>query len=494
MDQRRTASGARRSGDDYQDLVAAESFIRVLEHPSRYRWVKLEAKEAGKLDDILVLRTDGSVEATQVKYSVDALADNVAWTWQRLLDKKDEQTNSLLQDWQESVEVLDSRYGNTVPRLVSNRQAGPDLYLMADGRADADRTRPEDLATVREQLGEATDEFLERLTFQVDNQDLGDLEEVLFRRFEELGLSVENWLRFKDRIRAWIRGDGLTESGELRVDDIRNACGWRRLRRLPQGLEVPEDFTLPDDGFHADFIQQVSGSSGESFVLVAGPGVGKSTYLSYVVDELRNSGLPVVRHHYSLAVVEDGQERLDARRVAESLMAEIANQVGSDVGALGTQNPDPDAIRSWLTAVGAELLADGSGIVVVVDGLDHVWRETGSNEALRKLFGQLLPPPEGVTIVIGTQPVEDKQLPPALLKQVPKEQWIELPHFDTGAIAEWLLSHQDRMPRPFDEEHAERLRRDAAAALHSKTNGHPLLMRFAVEKIAGDNEYLGMMI
>ena len=63
MRQRRTRTGARRSGDDYQDLVAAKALLRILKHPSRYLWVKFEAREAGTLDDVLVLRTDDVVEA-----------------------------------------------------------------------------------------------------------------------------------------------------------------------------------------------------------------------------------------------------------------------------------------------------------------------------------------------------------------------------------------------------------------------------------------------
>ena len=85
MRQRRTRTGARRSGDDYQDLVAAKALLRILKHPSRYLWVKFEDREAGTLDDVLVLRTDDVVEASQVKFSTDALRPGDPLTWEKLL-------------------------------------------------------------------------------------------------------------------------------------------------------------------------------------------------------------------------------------------------------------------------------------------------------------------------------------------------------------------------------------------------------------------------
>ena len=141
MAQKQTRTGARRSGDDYQDLVTAKALLGVLKHPSRYRWVKLEAREAGKLDDILVFRTDGVVEATQVKFSTDTLRPGDPWTWEKLLNQP-KGKNSLFQHWCESVASLDGRYGATEPRLFSNRLAGEDLPLTTSGHIDRIRTAP----------------------------------------------------------------------------------------------------------------------------------------------------------------------------------------------------------------------------------------------------------------------------------------------------------------------------------------------------------------
>ena len=489
MTQRRTRTAARRAGDDYQDLVAAEALLHVLKHPSRYRWVKLEAREAGRLDDVLVLRNDDTVEATQVKFSTDALRAGDQWTWDRLLEQRDGRP-SLIQLWHDSVLLLDEAYSSTEPRLVSNRQPGDDLVLTGDGHVDVDRTRPQDLDRLRAQLGEHADDFLRRFRFDVDEQDLAGLDERLLAGAESLGLTESNWLALKDAIRRWIRGEGLNETGEIRIEDVRFACGWRQLVPLPQDLGIPPDYTLPLPEFHDDFLARVGQGSGSVVVLTAEPGLGKSTYLSYLVRHLRDRGQATVRHHYALRGDSDRPERLDARRVAESLLADIVTELDSYIEDQPVRNPDPDTLHVTLQDIGSRLANEDKSLVVVIDGLDHVWRARRSHQELRKLFDLLLPAPPGVVLVIGTQPVEDQQLPPSLLQFAPRAGWIELPRLDERAISEWLVHHQDLMPGNWHQRSRGWHRSQLAAALHGRTGGHPLLMRYTIEQMAAKGERL----
>ena len=489
MGQKQTRTGARRSGDDYQDLVAAKTLLGLLRHPSRYRWVKFEAREAGKLDDVLVLRADGIVEATQVKYSTDALRPGDSWNWATLLEQ-DRGRSSLIQKWCESVVRLDETYGGSEPRLVSNRRAGDDLLLTSSGLVDTDRTDPDVLESIRSQLGEHTDNFLERFRFDLDEQDLPDFEENLLRQFKASGLSEANWLSFKDSIRSWIRNEGLPKAGEIGIADVRAACGWHQLSPLPQYLEIPDDYTLPHQDFHDAFLERVEHDDEATIVLTAGPGVGKSTYLSYLVEGLRDLGRPVVRHHYSLQAGIDRWERLESRRIAESLMANIEVELAPYLDGLVSQNPNPDALRDWLCEVGSQLKSEGRCLVVVIDGLDHVWRMTESHIELRKLFDHLIPVPVGITLVVGTQPVEDRQLPPSLLQVTPRDRWIQLPRLDEQAIKEWLGHYSDLMPAEWLKSDRDRFLFDLASSLLQRTAGHPLLLRYSVQRIASRGDLL----
>lgn len=491
MRQYRTRTGARRSGDDYQDLVAAEALLRLLRHPSRYHWIKFEAREAGRLDDVLVLRADGTVEASQVRYSTDPLGSDDPWTWQKLLEQSNGRP-SLIEAWHESVVKLDELYEITEPRIVSNRRAGDDVLLTSDGYVDCNQTSPSVLEQIHSQLGENSEDFLNRFRFEVDEQDLSDLDQSLWREFQALGVSAQGWLSLKEAIRSWVRGERLPSTGEIRVDDIRYACGWRQLSPLPQNLEIPDDYTLPQPEFHDLFLQRVAQCVGSVIVLTAGPGVGKSTYLSYLVRELRDMGRPVLRHHYSLRASGDPSERLDSQRVAESLMADIKNELGRYLGELDVRSPNPHDLNDWLRQVGGQLITEESHLVVVVDGLDYVWRAQGSQEELRKLFDQLLPLPPGIVLIVGTQRVEDQQLPPSLLALEPRERWIELPRLDREALRQWLSHHRDQMPAtPSEDSYVWQLSQ-MATSLYSRTGGHPLLNRYVIERVTGKGERLAV--
>jgi hypothetical protein len=67
-----SASGARIQGDDYQHLYAWWQALRLLTPGSDVTHVEIEALSAGNVDDVVVRRSSGPDQYTQVKYSVDA--------------------------------------------------------------------------------------------------------------------------------------------------------------------------------------------------------------------------------------------------------------------------------------------------------------------------------------------------------------------------------------------------------------------------------------
>ena len=255
---------------------------------------------------------------------------------------------------------------------------------------------------------------------------------------------------------------------------------------MAQDLAVPKDYVLADKDFHKELLQRVMEGNGPVTVVTAGPGIGKSTYLSRLVDELLDSGCPVVRHHYSLGPGRDRLERVEAYRIAGSLMAELQTDLRLYLGEVDTQNPNPTQdLRVWLEHIGERLLEEGKHLTVVLDGLDHVWRAKDSRDELTKLFDQLLPTPAGVVLVVGTQPVEDQQLPASLLTYAPRHRWFELPPLDKPAVKEWLDHHYNSMPSSWFEGNPEWRLAQLAESLHQRTGGHPLLIRYIFERIAG---------
>ena len=176
--------------------------------------------------------------------------------------------------------------------------------------------------------------------------------------------------------------------------------------------------------------------------------------------------------------------------MAESLMADIGANLGQFVGDLAVRNPDPDDLRSWIIEVAKGLQENGKFLVVVIDGLDHVWREDDSRQELNKLFDMLTPIPEGIVLVLGTQPIADSQLPNSLLRLAPRAEWVDLPGLDERAISDWLAHYRNLMPSEWNQDYEQWYRSQLADVLFAKTKGHPLLLRYIVKRIALLSEHL----
>src|SRR5437660_9252451 len=71
-----------------------------------------------------------------------------------------------------------------------------------------------------------------------------------------------------------------------------------------------------------------------------------------------------------------------------------------------------ERLRDWTEACAVGYAKQNRRFVVIVDGLDHVWRENARDKRLLdSLFRYLLPPIQNVTLLLGSQPVPDEQLP-----------------------------------------------------------------------------------
>jgi hypothetical protein len=114
---RRSASGARQAGDEFQHLVAWSRLLRAVQSGRRIETFELEALDAGNVDDVVIRFEDGAGEYTQVKYAVDS---------SRPLDEdyflaSARNGTSLLQKFHATWKELKARPGPVVLQLVTNR-------------------------------------------------------------------------------------------------------------------------------------------------------------------------------------------------------------------------------------------------------------------------------------------------------------------------------------------------------------------------------------
>ncbi|WP_299312763.1 ATP-binding protein, partial [uncultured Halomonas sp.] len=249
---------------------------------------------------------------------------------------------------------------------------------------------------------------------------------------------------------------------------------------LPEDFIVPKGYEVPDETFHKELVQDAIGSAGKAIVLTGPPGRGKSTYLSALCDALAERDIPTVRHHYFLSTTERGRDRVNSYVVEQSIQAQI-EQFYKDVPRAAGD------LRALLEDCASYYKELGKPFVLVLDGLDHVWRiNAGDKRPLDDLFSQVIPCPDNMLLLVGTQLVDDAQLPTDLLALAPKAEWRTLPAMSENAVLSYLRKsfREGRLTIGFEDEHgAERQLQEAAAALRMKTNGHPLHVIYAAAEL-----------
>ncbi len=204
--------------------------------------------------------------------------------------------------------------------------------------------------------------------------------------------------------------------------------------------------------------------------LVGAPGSGKSTLLAAGL-------LPAPRAiiaRYLAFVPNEGQGL--GRAKAENFLQDVVKQLKQQ--GLGHQiipgvelSELQQQFETLLQQAAQRYASDGVKTLIVVDGLDHVPRE---ERPVRSFLSELPLPhavPKGVVFVLGTQKLDLAGMPPAVRDQAgTDERRVEMSALAPEAVAK--LANAARVPADVDR-----------AKLYERTLGHPLSVRYLVERL-----------
>lgn len=483
-------TGIKRGGLEYQDLVAVEVLIRFLRNRDLYEWVQVEAEDEAyqAIDDVVACRKDGQLELTQVKFTPAPQRPDLRLSWEWLTARKPNGT-SFLQKWAKTALVHkgDGRLAKAM--LKTDRIPHPEFAQCLNGsRVDYLRLPPATKEAVDEQIGseEACREFFEAFEFAHSLPRYDDYEQYLRSQLEH-DTDRNGWAYFRQEVRRWaMRKNTPRPDGKIRHFHLLRVFAPDRPVALRQDFVVPPNYRVPDDAFHQEFIVEATTADGIA-VLWGPPGRGKSTYLSHCVSELaERNDVVCIRHHYFLRLDERVDGRFSYFAIERSLIRQLVDTGLPDI-------PQRSGLATALAAAASEARQTGRRLVVVVDGLDHVSRDQGDLAQMALLFAELLPLPEGVRLLVGTQRVEDRHLPRKLLRALPKDQWTELPTMSVTAVREWLRSHAAGERLRVAESHLktpEEVIDELGSALHSRSGGLPLHLVYSLEALLKSGEPL----
>lgn len=482
------------SGYMYQTLVGIRVLCEWLDNPGQYEWVKFEAddvEEARGLDDIFVKRADKLLELIQVKFTVDPFEPANALSWDWLIKRAGKKGKSLLEKWSGAAfnVGLENAAGM---RLVTNRRPDAEFAThLRDKRVNLDALPNPLREEIQAHAGGRQNavSFFERFEFAHSYAGYESLDRTISAALEGRHTDHLGWLTlYRCAINWSIHKNSPAPDGQITMDVLRSTISERQPRPLDQEFRVPVGYLPPDPEFADEFLKQAEAGAWDLRVLWGSPGQGKSTFLSYACKRLEERDLPFIRHHYFLDL-QDTSERFTLKNVAHSLIAQMQDNDGEVLAHLNDRAED---LRQWIAACAEAYAAKGKRFFVLLDGLDHVWRENDEEIApLESLFVQLLPLPPNTTLILGTQRVDKAQLPARLVRYLESEHWVELPRMHLRSVNAWLSAqHEAGLFLTEGDGPTQKQLSQLSSAFERISEGHPLVLTYTFLALTRDSRVL----
>lgn len=466
-----------RAGYEYQDLIGIRELLQFYKNKNLYDFIRLEYPNNDKfraLDDVVCkIKNQDKYKLIQVKFSVDGETPLCNWNW---LTNKKGNGNSLVQKWSKTTLELLSDNKLLEASLVTNKQPTDEIQQVLNNNKIVWNNIPDaQKAILIEQIGseENCKIFFENWTLEFLQSDLKILDNNLFNEYIGISDSRANWEFFK----SYVKENSMYEGQEITYQILTNILQCRSPKPLDQEFFVPENYIPPSGEFHQKILKRIKNSDDKCIVITGSPGVGKSTYISYLKKELEKENIFVIRHHYYLSIETKQDKRYNYTDIKNSLFEQLNNIFTLTLC-------DSDELECALNSISKGL--NNKQLIIIIDGLDHVWREHNKKDDLDILFNNLFPIPENIKVIVSTQPVDAEHLP-YKLSNIERDKWLTLPFMSIDAIKNYLINDK-RIIEPADY-HSDYYT-DLAESFFKLTNGHPLHLIYSLEAALNGNSRL----
>ena len=474
-----------RAGYDYQDLAGIETLIRQYRDPELYKWVQLEADDTTyrALDDVVAARKDGSFELVQVKFTVDSDRYELDWDW---LLKKTKTGTSMLEKWVNALARVSAMGPVHTAQLKTNRKLSAEFAKCLKGtRVDVNLLPQEICASVESACGGAAEAktFFSAFDFIGGLLDIDAYENQLRDQLVPTDTDMSGWHAFRHCVKRWATLKNQPEpDGRILREHVVQLITKRRPQPIRQDFIVPNGYSPPSEVFDMSIRERIAKDDSPVTILWGTPGRGKSTYLSYLTQDLQEEGAAITRHHYFLSSEDSSSNRTSFNEIAISMLDQLKARHPEAMRGVAD---DPAKLRTAISAAATHLSIEEKRLYIIVDGLDHVWRDTQRVDQLNHLFNELLPLPPNVSLIVGTQRVSDEQLPGKLLTIAKENDWIEIPRMDEIAVHRWVVQQDNARPLilrfdPTPDRRTEMID-EIATAFFNISQGHPLHLIYAYE-------------
>lgn len=476
-----------RVGYSYQDLMCIRTLINWFHDPKKYQWMSIEGNTSlshiKSLDDVICFTASGEYELYQVKFTIDSERDDLRLDFDWLLKKKDKGT-SLIEKWSADIEKFGTSSTISIAKLITNRM--PDQALLSclkDKKVDYTLV-PEDIKSrISSQLGseEKVIAFFKNLIFEHSQKEIDDLELQLRDSLVPDHANEECWLQLLKSVERWAsRKNEPAPDGRIYLKHIHEIFSFSSKRTISQFFEIPGGYQPPTKEFHNEILNKTDKPG--CHVISGLPGMGKSTFLSFLTDQLIEAKTPVIRHHYYLSPQFIG-DRIAFNNAAQSLQSQIKTLYPND---FDRDTFEPQQLEAWISKAADKAKENNKILVIIIDGLDHVYRERSDISQLEHLVNRITPFKDNICLLFGTQPISDEHLPNSLLRSAPRERsWIDIPAVGLEAIKsriDFLVSSEE-FDVIGDDEHRRSEIVEISQALLDISHGYPLHIVYSMNSL-----------
>lgn len=443
---------ASQAGFYYQNNIAALKIIECLFFNSDIRQIRLENYEKGNhIDDIIIYRED-RIDYYQVKWSEDG--DN-SYTLYNLLTAQSPKKSIFKQLSEGYLSVKRNSENFSITLFTTKKESNQkrqseglihslseirtnifESLKQSDARYDSlpnYENYKETIEKIRQECSldeDSFDEFIKSLEFKFSQEPIEQVQNVLKSKLEMIGIETSLFERLLNSTVKWsISGEGITKDLVLKELGILD----RFEDKLSHYFKIIDDeYYVPNQPFFEQLEKGLSELSGGYIFIEGLPGVGKSTALT----KFKEQQLDITLAYYCF-IPDVKNDFGEFRHQSYYFLKSLCIAIEKSFPEVDLPSKYSERYEEKLSSYIKKLSTLKKKIIFIIDGLDHVHRDTtlGEKSLLNYIKGDL---PDNIYFILSSQ--YDTVLSPSVKLQIDSDarRYIKVSPFTQMEIKQYL--------------------------------------------------------
>lgn len=406
------------AGFYYQNNIAALKIIECLFFNSDIRQIRLENYDKGNhIDDIIIYR-ENKMEYYQVKWSED---EGKSYTLYNLLTAESPK-KSIFKQLAEgyliakrnseffSITLFTTKKESNQKRPSEGLNHGlSDMRTnifeplkLTDSKYDSltnYETYKDSIEKIR--LVTSLDEnsftdFIKKLEFKFSQEGIEEIQNILKFKLETLGIETSRFEKLLNAVVKWsISGESITK--DLVLTELGIASRFED--KLSHYFKVVDDeFYVPNQSFFEQLEYGLTELEGGYIFIEGLPGIGKSTALTKFKEQYHD----VVALAYYCFIPDAKNDFGEFRHQSYYFLKSLCIAIERNFPEVDLPSKYSERYEEKLTSYIEELSTLKKKIIFIIDGLDHVHRDTsiGDKSLLNNIKGDL---PDNIYFILSSQ-------------------------------------------------------------------------------------------